>query len=243
MVQWVAPDLSWKQYWQQFPVILFFPPVFISYLMFGFTVYIIINLAFPTILKFPYKSMSPRITSPEDFVEDDPTVERPRLKGASANDFKIIYEPEEITKTVVLAGSFNPPHNGHFSMIRFLAQEHKHIKVVVGFNPSKTYTVSPQTRHRIVETMCKDFDNVQVVLCDGLIWKYASRNKATVLYRGIRTWRKDGLGELFLLWQNLFFPPILGRIEPIPTKFLEGDPQVSEQNEASEPFGRRAFSR
>jgi len=35
------------------------------------------------------------------------------------------------------------------------------------------------------------------------------------------------LSELFLLWCNLFFPPILGFVAPVPTRFLEGNPEYN----------------
>lgn len=55
--------------------------------------------------------------------------------------------------TVVFAGSFNPPHNGHLVMIQYLAMRYKEVIVVIGMNPDKEYKVSPQKRADILSKM------------------------------------------------------------------------------------------
>jgi len=59
----------------------------------------------------------------------------------------------------------------------------------------------------------------------GYIWRHAHAHKAKYFYRGIRTWAEDGADELKLLIQNTYGPMLLGRIWPINTIFLEGDPR------------------
>ena len=54
---------------------------------------------------------------------------------------------------VVFAGSFNPPHNGHLVMIKYLAMRYKEVIVVIGVNPNKKYAVSPQKRAEILTKM------------------------------------------------------------------------------------------
>ena len=55
--------------------------------------------------------------------------------------------------TVVLAGSFNPPHNGHLVMIHYLAMRYKEVIVVIGVNPNKKYPVLGETRADILRKM------------------------------------------------------------------------------------------
>ena len=60
--------------------------------------------------------------------------------------------------TVVFAGSFNPPHNGHLVMIQYLAMRYKQVIVVIGVNPNKKYDVLPQTRADILKKMVDTLD-------------------------------------------------------------------------------------
>ena len=62
-------------------------------------------------------------------------------------------------------------------------------------------------------------------MVSGYIWRYARTQSARLFYRGIRTWSEDGADELKLLIQNTYGPLLLGRIWPINTVFLEGDPR------------------
>ena len=62
-------------------------------------------------------------------------------------------------------------------------------------------------------------------MVSGYIWRYARTQNARLFYRGIRTWSEDGADELKLLIQNTYGPLLLGRIWPINTVFLEGDPR------------------
>lgn len=55
--------------------------------------------------------------------------------------------------TVVFAGSFNPPHNGHLVMIQYLAMRYKEAIIIIGVNPNKNYAVSPQKRADILRKM------------------------------------------------------------------------------------------
>lgn len=47
---------------------------------------------------------------------------------------------------VLLAGSFNPLHKGHSSILQYLSAAHAKVYVVVGVNYTKKYDVSPETR-------------------------------------------------------------------------------------------------
>jgi cytidyltransferase-like protein len=78
-------------------------------------------------------------------------------------------------KLVVLAGSFNPPHKGHLALIRYLSRRYGRVLVVIGFNPSKKYAVTPQERQVMINKMLDGADcyNVGVkgekagnLLCD-----------------------------------------------------------------------------
>jgi phosphopantetheine adenylyltransferase len=57
------------------------------------------------------------------------------------------------------------------------------------------------------------------------IWRHAKQQGASVLFRGIRSWRADGPDETKLHIQNTWGPILLGpAVWPIPTIYLEGQP-------------------
>ena len=130
--------------------------------------------------------------------------------------------------TVVLAGSYNPPHRGHLAMISHLAQRYGKVLVVVGMNPDKKYAVTPQQRATMLQTMLQGLNNVQVEVVAGYIWRFAKPRGASIFFRGIRTWEKDGADERNLQILNTWGPLLLGPLWwPIPTRFLEGKPEYN----------------
>lgn len=125
----------------------------------------------------------------------------------------------------VIAGSYNPPHLGHLEVIRIISQIHDEVHVVIGVNPAKTYAVSPYQRQELLRAMVRDMhlSNVKIVVWRGYIWKYAQEINATLMYRGIRTWAKDGLAEKYLELQNVMGQLLLGkRWLVVNTAYLEG---------------------
>lgn len=133
-------------------------------------------------------------------------------------------------KTVVLAGSFNPPHNGHLAMLEYLSQRYGKVLVVVGVNPNKKYLVQPEERVELLQSMIQsssDSSNIQVQVVSGLIWRFAKREGATVFFRGIRSWEKDGAEERSLQILNTWGPLLLGPTWPLPTLYLQGKPEYN----------------
>ena len=67
-----------------------------------------------------------------------------------------------------------------------------------------------------------------LLVVDGYIWRYAKRHGATMFFRGIRSWEKDGRDERALQILNTWGPIILGPFFwPIPTQYLEGNPKYN----------------
>lgn len=63
---------------------------------------------------------------------------------------------------------------------------------------------------------------------DGYIWRYAKRVGATLFFRGIRSWEKDGKDERYLQILNTWGPIVYGPLAiPIPTLYIEGDPEFN----------------
>ncbi|MDY5683188.1 MAG: pantetheine-phosphate adenylyltransferase [Treponema sp.] len=88
--------------------------------------------------------------------------------------------------TVLFPGSFDPPTYGHLSIIKRASRLFDGIDVVVAVNPEKKYLFSAEERVDMLESLLKEYKNVQVHVCNTLIVDYAKKTGAKVLIRGIR---------------------------------------------------------
>jgi len=135
-------------------------------------------------------------------------------------------EPEG-SRDAIFAASFNPPHVGHIYVLRAIARRHRRgtCYAVIGHNPSKRYAVSPEESASILRASIAadpSLSNVEVVVVAGFIWRFAFERDAAkglphgaprvgcTLYRGIRTWAKDGRAEAWLHVLNMLGPLLLG---------------------------------
>ena len=98
-----------------------------------------------------YRVLRPHILTIPTSLEDSLHL----LRTASA------YRTER-KQNVVFAGSFNPVHLGHITMLKFLAAKHCEgtVTAVVGFNPAKRYDVTPEQRVELIERACRDDPDV-----------------------------------------------------------------------------------
>uniref|UniRef100_A0A7S1ZCW2 Cytidyltransferase-like domain-containing protein n=1 Tax=Trieres chinensis TaxID=1514140 RepID=A0A7S1ZCW2_TRICV len=135
------------------------------------------------------------------------------------------------SEKVMFAGSLNPPHHGHIAMITYLAERYGEVVVVIGINPKKNYKVSPARRKKLLEDMItgsKIKGKVQVEVVAGYIWRFALRENVSIMFRGIRSWKRDGSDERLLFLQNTWGPILLGPLKwPLPQHFLEGKPEYN----------------
>ena len=128
---------------------------------------------------------------------------------------------------VLLAGSFSPPHLGHLAMLRYLSRRHRRVFAVIGVNPSKRAAVPAEVRCAMLRRMLEEegLENVEAVTYAGYIWRFAIQEGCSVLYRGIRTWERDGRDERALHVLNQVGPVTIGRTLPIPTRFIRALPE------------------
>ena len=62
----------------------------------------------------------------------------------------------------------------------------------------------------------------------GYIWRLAKRQGASIFFRGIRSWERDGAEERSLQILNTWGPLLLGPLFwPLPTMYLEGKPEYN----------------
>lgn len=131
---------------------------------------------------------------------------------------------------VIMAGSFNPPHKGHFAMLEYLSKRHAQVICVVGKNPSKKYLVTPEDRAALLKQGLNFSSNVSVEVVSDYIWRFAKQkypNKSLIFYRGIRSWEKDGREERSLQILNTWGPIFIGWAWPIPTRYIAGQPKYN----------------
>ncbi|KAL3911202.1 MAG: hypothetical protein SGILL_007375 [Bacillariaceae sp.] len=141
--------------------------------------------------------------------------------------------PKKENRTVIFAASYNPPHNGHLALLEYLTTRYTHVIAVIGFNPDKQYQVSPNARADLLRKMVQEAlpveaaAQIQVEVVEGYIWRYAKKIGATLFFRGIRSWEKDGSDERTLQILNTWGPMLLGPTTPIPTIYIEGNPKYN----------------
>lgn len=86
----------------------------------------------------------------------------------------------------VYPGAFDPPTFGHLDIIKRSAPLFDLLIVAVMENPQKQSFFTPKERKAMLEVLCKDFDNVKVVIGNGLTVDLAKAHNAAYLVRGIR---------------------------------------------------------
>lgn len=86
----------------------------------------------------------------------------------------------------VVAGSFDPVHNGHLGLIRHASKQCQEVLVVVATNPKKKHLFTAAERQAMVHALTHDLMNVRVVTYDGLLADFVRREGCEVVFRGIR---------------------------------------------------------
>lgn len=86
----------------------------------------------------------------------------------------------------VFPGSFDPPTNGHVSIISRAQKFFEKLDVVIAANSCKHSLFTIEERFDFLCEIAKPFPNVNVHICDELIAEYAKKTGASVLLRGVR---------------------------------------------------------
>jgi pantetheine-phosphate adenylyltransferase len=88
--------------------------------------------------------------------------------------------------SAVFPGSFDPPTYGHMNVIERASRIFEELHVIIAVNPQKRYLFDAGERHEMMKTLLKDYRNVSLHLCDGLIVDFTRKLGAKVLIRGVR---------------------------------------------------------
>ena len=90
-------------------------------------------------------------------------------------------------KTAVYPGTFDPVTNGHIDVIERSLRLFDKLYILVGENPQKTATFSPEERVKMLkESLKKHNSRVGVEYFDGLLLNYVKKKKSNVIVRGLR---------------------------------------------------------
>lgn len=138
---------------------------------------------------------------------------------------------------VLYPGSFDPPHLGHMSVISRLAWDHDEVIVAAVGNPAKTTFLSLERRRDLLVSLVAPWDNVEVVIHDGLLVDLALRLHVTAIARAAG---KEADDELVMAAMN-------ERLAGVSTIFVAPDAAVaaigSRQVRELVLFGRRELAR
>ena len=86
----------------------------------------------------------------------------------------------------VYPGSFDPITNGHVDIINRGLRIFEKIIVAVLENPKKKSLFSTKERVAMINSIYQNEKNVEVKAFEGLLVKFAKKNKAKVVMRGLR---------------------------------------------------------
>ena len=87
----------------------------------------------------------------------------------------------------IFPGSFDPITNGHLDVIHRGIKLFDELIVAVGRSPVKNQLFTPEERMEMIAELITDIPGVSVETFEGLTVEYASRKKADVILRGLRS--------------------------------------------------------
>jgi pantetheine-phosphate adenylyltransferase len=86
----------------------------------------------------------------------------------------------------VYPGSFDPPTNGHYDIIKRSAKLFDKLIVAVAENPAKRYFFTVEERIAMLEEIVKNYVHIEVTHFEGLLVEYAAKIGALTIIRGLR---------------------------------------------------------
>lgn len=88
-------------------------------------------------------------------------------------------------RVAIYPGSFDPPTNGHLSLIQRGLEMFDRLVVAIAVNPKKTPLFTMEERRQLIQEAVPD-SRVEVDSFEGLLVEYARRRGINVLLRGLR---------------------------------------------------------
>ena len=91
-----------------------------------------------------------------------------------------------VMESAVYPGTFDPPTLGHLDLIRRAARLFDKLIVAVGNNPMKGMLFTAEERAEMLREMCRQLQNVEIEVFEGLLVELARRRGVKALVRGLR---------------------------------------------------------
>ena len=90
-------------------------------------------------------------------------------------------------RTAVYPGTVDPVTNGHIDVIERALKLFDKLYVIVGDNPQKDSTFTPNERVEMLKEALKEYSNrLEIEHFDGLLLNYVKKKKSNVIIRGLR---------------------------------------------------------
>ena len=86
----------------------------------------------------------------------------------------------------MLPGTFDPPTLGHIDIITRSASLYDKLYVVIADNIAKKTLFSALERKELLDEILKDYDNIEVLIWQGLVVDFARKYDVGVMIRGVR---------------------------------------------------------
>ena len=123
-------------------------------------------------------------------------------------------------RTVVYTGTYDPIHRGHLDVIDRCSRLFDKLIVGVGINPDKATLFDIDERVELIQSVTKQYKNVEVKKFEGLAVRFVRDCGARIMIRGLRT-LSDMEYEFTMSLMNLNLDP------EIETVFLMANEEFS----------------
>lgn len=123
-------------------------------------------------------------------------------------------------RTVVYTGTYDPIHRGHLDVIDRCSRLFDKLIVGVGINPDKSTLFGIDERVELIQSVTKQYRNVEVKKFEGLTVQFVRECGARIMIRGLRT-LSDMEYEFTMSLMNLNLDP------EIETVFLMANEEFS----------------
>ncbi|MBE6667004.1 MAG: pantetheine-phosphate adenylyltransferase [Ruminococcaceae bacterium] len=89
-------------------------------------------------------------------------------------------------KIAIVPGSFDPITYGHIDIAKRAAQCYDKVYFAVMINREKKYLFSIEERVEIAKAALSEFENIEVISSEGMLWELAQKLSANAIVKGYR---------------------------------------------------------